>query len=137
MSELVHRQFRSKTPNSTASQVETKETSNLSKSSAFALLQAALNIFKEVAGKTPVPGLQEGVKALVVVLDMVQVRSLFIYVNSRMVTDLSPQKTSQNVDDVKSFSKHIKELTAMLEKIIGNDTPFSDAMRDRIERLSQ
>ena len=59
------------------------------------------------------------------------------YAKPRAVTDLSPQKTSQNVDEVESFAKRIKELTAMLEKIIGNDAPLSDAMRDRIERLSQ
>jgi hypothetical protein len=74
MSDMIHHESDSITTNSAASQPETKEKLNLSKSSAFALLLAALNIFKEVAGKTPVPGLQEGVKALVVVLDVIQVR---------------------------------------------------------------
>ena len=46
----------------------------LTKSTTFAGAQTALNIFKEVAGKTGVPGLQEGVKALVIVLDVMQVR---------------------------------------------------------------
>jgi len=44
----------------------------LSKSSAFATLQMALNIFKEVAGNTGVPGLQDGVKALVIIFDSLQ-----------------------------------------------------------------
>jgi hypothetical protein len=115
MSDLIHSQSGSETSNP---QSETKETFSLSKSSTFALLQTTLNIFKEVAGKTPVPGLAEGLKALVILLDVVQ-------------------KTSQNVDDVKSLAKRIKELTATLEKIIGHDVPLSDAMRNRIERLSQ
>ena len=60
---------------SAASQAETKEESfNLSKSTAFALLQGALRVLKEVVGKTQVPGLQEGMKALVVILDVIQVR---------------------------------------------------------------
>jgi hypothetical protein len=50
-----------------------KDTFYLATSTAFAGLQTALNVFKEVAGKTGVPGLQEGVKALVVVLDIMQV----------------------------------------------------------------
>jgi hypothetical protein len=50
-----------------------KDAFYLAKSTAFAGLQTALNVFKEVAGKTGVPGLQEGVKALVVVLDIMQV----------------------------------------------------------------
>jgi hypothetical protein len=63
---------------------------------------------------------------------------LIKYANPRAIsTDSSHQKTSQNVDEVNSFAKRIKELTAMLEKIIGNGAPLSDAMRDRIERLSQ
>jgi hypothetical protein len=76
MSDLAQQPSTSITANSAASQPETKGTFNLSKSSAFALLLETLKIFKEVAGKTPVPGLQEGVKALVVVLDVVQVRPL-------------------------------------------------------------
>lgn len=61
------------TTKSSISQAESKETSNLSKSAGFALLQTAFNVFKEVAGKVPVPGLQEGVKGLVIVLDILQV----------------------------------------------------------------
>jgi hypothetical protein len=54
-------------------QTEHKGTFSLAKSTTFARLQTALNVFKEVAGKTGVPGLQEGVKALVIVLDAMQV----------------------------------------------------------------
>lgn len=83
MSDLVHSSSGSKAANPTSSQAETKETSSLSKSAAFALLLASLNIFKEVAGKTSVPGLQEGVKALVVILDVMQVCLSFKYIDSR------------------------------------------------------
>jgi hypothetical protein len=41
---------------------------------ALSSLQMSLDVFKEVAGKTPVPGLQEAVKALVIVLDVIRVR---------------------------------------------------------------
>lgn len=61
--------FKAKSP----PQIEDKEF-HLSKSSAFAALQMALNVFKEVAGKTGVPGLQDGVKALVIIFDALQVR---------------------------------------------------------------
>jgi hypothetical protein len=44
-----------------------------SNSVGFAALRTSLDIFKEVAGLTGVPGLQEGVKALVILLDAVQV----------------------------------------------------------------
>lgn len=74
MSDLIHRQSNSISANSAATQAEAKETFNLSKSSAFAFLQTALNVFTGVAGKTPVPGLQEGAKALVAFLDVLQVR---------------------------------------------------------------
>lgn len=46
---------------------------HLSKSAKFAALQTTLNVFKEVAGKTGVPGLQDGVKGLVIILDAFQV----------------------------------------------------------------
>jgi len=49
------------------------EGSYLSKSATFAVLQMALNILKEVADKTGVPGLQDGVKGLLVILDALQV----------------------------------------------------------------
>ena len=52
---------------------DNKETFHIAKSTTFAGVQTALNAFKEVAGKTGVPGLQEGIKALVIVLDAVQV----------------------------------------------------------------
>jgi hypothetical protein len=74
MSGLMHRQSNLISANSAATHAEAKETFNLSKSSAFAFLQKALNVFTEVAGKVPVPGLQEGAKALVVFLDVLQVR---------------------------------------------------------------
>lgn len=61
-------------PNSKATTAP-KEPFSLSKSVAFAGLQSSLNVFKEIAGKTGVPGLQEGVQALVIVLAAVQVRS--------------------------------------------------------------
>jgi hypothetical protein len=56
------------------SQTRNKETFYLAKSSTFAAAQTALSIFKEIAGKTGVPGLQEGVKALAIVFDAMQVR---------------------------------------------------------------
>jgi hypothetical protein len=40
---------------------------------ALSLLLTSLNIFKEVADKVPVPGLQEGVKALVILFGVIQV----------------------------------------------------------------
>jgi hypothetical protein len=85
MSDLILPQSGSELANSASSQAETKETFSLTKSSAFALLQATLNIFKEVAGKTAVPGLQEGVKALVILLDVMQVCPLFKYVNPHLI----------------------------------------------------
>ena len=133
MTDLIHKQSASITA---ASQADNKETFNLSKSSAFAALQTALKIFKEVAGKTQVPGLQEGVKALLVVLEVLQVR-FCLYVEIHAITDPSNQKTSQNIDEVESFAKRIKALTESLEDIIANDAPLSNGMRGRIERLSQ
>ena len=55
------------------SQTENKQTFYLANSTIFATAQAALNIFKEIAEKTGVPGLQDGVKALVIILDAMQV----------------------------------------------------------------
>src|SRR6202044_3087460 len=52
----------------------TGESVNVSNSSAFSALRTSLDLFKEVAGLTGVPGLQAGVKALVILLDTVQVR---------------------------------------------------------------
>jgi len=60
---------------SSKSQTESKdETFYLAKSTTFAGAQTALGVFKEIAGKTGVPGLQDGVKALAIVLDAMQVR---------------------------------------------------------------
>jgi hypothetical protein len=56
-----------------------EETFYLAKSTAFASVQTAFGLFKEVAGKTGVPGLQEGVKAMVIILDAMQVRLEYIY----------------------------------------------------------
>ena len=47
---------------------------HLSKSVTFATLQMAFNAFKDVADITGVPGLQDGVKGLVIILDALQVR---------------------------------------------------------------
>ena len=47
------------------------------RSIAFVSLQNALNLFKEVAGRTGVPGLQEGIKGFVILLDAVQVCNSF------------------------------------------------------------
>ena len=55
------------------SQTENKEKFYLAKSTAFVGAQTALDVFKEIAGKTGVPGLQEGEKALTIVLDVMQV----------------------------------------------------------------
>lgn len=49
------------------------ETFYLSKSNAFVGAQTALKVFQEIAGNTGVPGLQNGVKALTTVLDVMQV----------------------------------------------------------------
>jgi hypothetical protein len=43
------------------------------RSTAFIALQKALELFQEVAGTTGVPGLQEGVKCLKILLDAIQV----------------------------------------------------------------
>jgi len=47
---------------------------NVSNSVALSALRTSLSAFKEVAGLAGVPGLQEGVKALVILLDAIQVR---------------------------------------------------------------
>lgn len=48
------------------------------------------------------------------------------------------QKTSQNADDVGSFTKRIEQLTVMLQKLCdGANASLSKGVRDRIERLSQ
>ena len=44
------------------------------RSTAFIALQKALELFQEVAGTTGVPGLQEGVKGLTILLNAIQVR---------------------------------------------------------------
>ena len=54
---------------------------DVAKSTTFAGVQTALSIFKEVAGNAGVPGLQEGIKGLVIVLDAVQVWVRFVCVN--------------------------------------------------------
>jgi hypothetical protein len=56
---------------------EDKETFYFAKSTAFTGVQTTLNLFKEIAGKTGVAGLQEGVKALVIILDVMQVWPLW------------------------------------------------------------
>jgi hypothetical protein len=55
------------------SQHDEQEKFYLAKSSAFVGLQAVLNVFKELAATIGVPGLPEGIKALVIVLDVIQV----------------------------------------------------------------
>lgn len=50
-----------------------KEKFYIAKSTTFAGVQTALSMFKEVAGNTGVPGLQEGIKALVIILDAIEV----------------------------------------------------------------
>ena len=49
---------------------------------AFISLQNALTLLKEVAGKTGVPGLQEGIKGFVILLDAIQVREIQIICHS-------------------------------------------------------
>ena len=44
----------------------------------FISLQNALTLLKEVAGKSGVPGLQEGIKGFVILLDAIQVRETLI-----------------------------------------------------------
>jgi len=99
-------------------QTDDKDTFYLAKSTAFAGLQTALNVFKEVAGKTGVPGLQEGVKALGVVLNAMQ-------------------KTSQNAEDVESFTNRIEKLTEMLKRATEGNAPLPQPMLQRIDRLSE
>jgi hypothetical protein len=65
MSDLVRRKF-------DAIQVNPRSKSGMA--TALSLLHTSLNVLKEIAGTTAVPGLQDGVKALVVVLEVVQVR---------------------------------------------------------------
>ena len=54
--------------------IKAKLPSKSQMATALSLLRLSLNVFKGVAAKVPVPGLQEGVKALVIVLDVIQVR---------------------------------------------------------------
>jgi hypothetical protein len=65
MSDLMRRKLDS---------IKAKLPSKAQMATALSLLHASLNVFKEVASKTPVPGLSEGVKALVIVLEVIQVR---------------------------------------------------------------
>jgi hypothetical protein len=61
----------------------------IANSTAFAALRLSLNTFKEVAGKCGVPGLQEGVKALVILLDTLQVRTIIVYrINQSSIADV-------------------------------------------------
>ncbi|KIM77313.1 hypothetical protein PILCRDRAFT_622798 [Piloderma croceum F 1598] len=109
MSDLMRRKLDS---------IKAKLPSKTQMATALSLLHMSLNVFKEVASKTPVPGLSEGVKALVIVLEVIQ-------------------KAWQNADDVESFAKCIQELTATLERATGGDASLSPSMQDRIQRLSQ
>lgn len=52
---------------------ENKEPFNLAKSTLFATLRTVLSVFKEVAGKTGVPGLPEGASALMIIFGAMQV----------------------------------------------------------------
>jgi len=97
-------------------QMSTREGFGVSKSAAFSALRTSLDIFKEVAALTGVPGLQEGIKALVTLLDVVQ-------------------KTAQNADDVQFLAEQIEGLAAMLSKVTSNGT-LSTEMRDRVDRLA-
>src|ERR1700691_1813773 len=76
--DLMHRLkldvLKAKLPSKTAT--GGKKTFYLANSTTFAGVQTALNVFQEVAGKTGVVGLQEGVKALVFILGAIQVRLL-------------------------------------------------------------
>ena len=115
------------------------ETFYLAKSTAFAGVQTAFGLFKEVAGKTGVPGLQEGVKAMVIILDAMQVRlNIYISVASPIQPPhLCSKKTSQNTDDIESFAKRIEALTETLEKAIEGGALLSKSMLGRIDRLSK
>jgi len=95
----------------------TGESVNISNSSAFSALRISLDMFKEVAGLTGVPGLQDGVKALVILLDAVQ-------------------KTAQNTDDVQSLAGRIEGLATLLTKAT-SEGPLSANMRDRVDRLAR
>jgi hypothetical protein len=107
------------------------------RSTAFIALQKALELFQEVAGTTGVPGLQEGVKGLTILLAAIQVRlSRHSFPSSRSQMDPPLQKTSQNSDDMESLAKRIQELHVMLQKASSGGT-LSPAMTDRIDRLSQ
>jgi hypothetical protein len=109
----------------------------LPRSTAYIALQQALKVFQEIAGTIGVPGLQEGVKCLTILLDAIQVclsHHWSLLNRSRM--DRSSQKTSQNSDDIELLAKRIQDLHVMLQKASSRGT-LSLAMTDRIDRLSQ
>jgi hypothetical protein len=113
------------------------KSSGFSDSTAFAALRTSLNLFKEVAGKCGVPVLQEGVKALVILLDTLQVRTIR-YRRSVcwLFVDVLDQKTAINMNDVESLTARIQSLTAMLGRAIKEGT-LSPSLRDRVDRLAQ
>lgn len=65
MSDLMRRKFDA---------IQVKPRSKSGMATALSLLHMSLNVLKEIAGTTSVPGLQDGVKALVVVIEVIQVR---------------------------------------------------------------
>ncbi|KAF7975921.1 hypothetical protein HWV62_8186 [Athelia sp. TMB] len=110
----MHRLTSQKTSSGPPAKPSAKESPSLAKSKAFAGVQGALAIFKEVAGKTGVPGLQEGVSGLIAVLAAVK-----------------------NTDDVQALTKRIQDLAEMLKKATDDDKPVSKEMQERIDRLAQ
>jgi hypothetical protein len=62
----------------------------LPRSTAFMGLQNVLTLFQEIAGKTGVPGLQEGVKGLTILLAAIQVcLSHLLLLNCSQIDSLS------------------------------------------------
>ena len=62
---------------------------------AFISLQNALTLLKEVAGKSGVPGLQEGIKGFIILLDAIQVRETnIICVLLTNTLDRKPHRTA-------------------------------------------
>ncbi|TDL19688.1 hypothetical protein BD410DRAFT_773626 [Rickenella mellea] len=80
-------------------------------------LQTTLTVAKEVAGNVGVPGLQAGISALLVIIDVAK-------------------KTSQNVQDIEQLAKHIDSLCKILSDQ-RDGRPLSPDIIARIQKFSE